>query len=167
MKLESDRKLALSDWAELAEILAGIAVVLSLIYVGVQVRQNTQAIEIAAAQQSHDAYRQAQIAIMEEPTMAVALEKAYSNQQLSPVEALQVETYIHFIFSNWELAYLNHEKRLLDNEIWVAWERYYIWLMSYDNFKKSWIDNPVDGYTRSFTDYIDSTVLPKIANIKE
>lgn len=57
MALKSDRKLTLSDLAQLAEILAGIAVVLSLVYVGMQVRQNTQAIEIAAAQQSHDAYR--------------------------------------------------------------------------------------------------------------
>ena len=129
MKLKSDRKLTLSDLAQLAEILAGIAVVLSLVYVGVQVRQNTQAIEIAAAQQSHDAYRQVQVAIMEEPMMAAALEKAYSNQQLTPIEALQVDTYVHFIFSNWELAYLNHKKELLDNEIWEAWERYYIWLI--------------------------------------
>jgi hypothetical protein len=159
MKLKFDRRLTLSDLAQIAEILAGIAVVLSLIYVGVQVRQNTQAIKIAAAQQSHNAYRQAQVAIMEEPMMAAAMEKAYSNQQLSPIEALQVDTYIHFIFSNWELAYLNHEKELLDNEIWEGWERYYIWLMSYKIFNLAWIENPVDGYTRSFTDYINNTVL--------
>ena len=159
MKLESDRKLTLSNIAQLAEILAGIAVVLSLVYVGVQMRQNTQAIEIAAAQQSHDAYRQVQVAIMEEPMLAAALEKAYSNQQLGPIEAFQVDTYIHFIFSNWELAYLNHKKELLDNEIWEAWERYYIFLLSFEIFKIAWIENPVDGYTRSFTDYINGTVL--------
>jgi hypothetical protein len=159
MKFRPDRKLTLSDLAQLAEILAGFAVVLSLVYVGMQVRQNTQAIEIAAAQQSHEAYRQAQVVIMEEPMMAAALEKAYSNQQLGPVEAFQVDAYVHFIFSNWELAYLNHKKELLDNEIWEAWERYYKWLMSYEFFKMAWVENPVDGYTRSFTDYINNTVL--------
>lgn len=158
--MTSNRKLTLSDFAQLSEILAGVAVVLSLIYVGMQVRQNTQAIEIAAAQQSHDAYRQAQVAIMEEPMMAVALEKAFSDQPLNPVEALQVDTYVHFIFSNWELAYLNHKKGLLDDEIWQAWERYYIWLMNYDVFSKAWIENPVEGYTRSFTDYVNDVVLP-------
>ena len=163
MQIKSKRNLTLSDLAQLAEILAGAAVVLSLIYVGVQVRQNTQAIEIAAAQQSHDAYRQAQVVIMEEPTMAAALEKAFSNQPLDATEAMQVDTYVHFIFSNWELAYLNHKKELLDNEIWEAWDRYYIWLMSYEIFNKAWIENPVNGYTRSFTDYINSTVLPKLA----
>jgi hypothetical protein len=35
MELKSDRNLNLSDLAQLAEILAGIAVVLSLVYVGV------------------------------------------------------------------------------------------------------------------------------------
>ena len=110
-----------------------------------QVQQNTQAIEIAAAQQSHDAYRQAQLAVMEEPAMAATLEKAFSNQPLNPVEALQADTYIHFIFSNWELAYLNHQKDLLDNEIWLAWNRYYSWLMTYDLFQKSWVENPHSG----------------------
>jgi len=167
MKLKSDRTLTLSDLAQLAEILAGIAVVLSLVYVGVQMRQNTQAIEIAAAQQSHDAYRQVQVAIMEEPMLAAALEKAYSNQQLGPIEAFQVETYVHFIFSNWELAYLNHKKELLDNEIWEGWERYYIWLMSYELFKKAWIENPVNGYTRSFTDYMNNAVLQKFEDNTE
>lgn len=167
MKLKSDRKLTLSNLAQLAEILAGVAVVLSLVYVGVQVRQNTQAIEIAAAQQSHDAYRQVQVAIMEEPMLAAALEKAYSNQQLDPTEAFQVDTYVHFIFSNWELAFLNHKKKLLDNEIWESWERYYIWLMSYDFFKKAWIENPVNGYTHSFTDYVNNAVLQKFEDNAE
>jgi len=165
--MKSKRKLTLSDLAQLAEILAGIAVVLSLIYVGMQVRQNTQAIEIAAAQQSHDAYRQVQVAIMEEPMMAAALEKAFSNQPLDAIEAFQVDTYVHFIFSNWELAYLNHKKELLDNEIWEGWERYYIWLMSYEFFNKAWLENPVNGYTRSFTDYINGTVLPKQSMVEK
>jgi len=160
--LSDKRKLTLSDFAQLTEILAGVAVVVSLIYVGLQVQQNTLAIKIAAEQQSHDAYRQAQIAIMEEPMMAIALEKAFSNQDLNPVEALQAETYVHFVFSNWELAYLNHKRELLDNEVWHAWERYYIWLMRSDLFSKAWIENPVDGYTRSFTDYINGVVLPQI-----
>lgn len=99
--------------------------------------------------------------------MAAALEKAYSNQQLGPIEALQVDTYAHFIFSNWELAYLNHEKELLDNEIWEGWERYYIWLMSYEFFKKAWIENPVSGYTRSFTDYMNNTVLQEFEHNAE
>lgn len=162
MKMRFDHKLTLSDLAHLAEVLAAVAVVLSLVYVGVQVRQNTQAIEIAAAQQSLDAYRQVQVAVMEEPKMAAAVEKAYSNQQLSPVEALQVDTYVHFNFSNWELAYLNHKKELLDDEIWEGWNRYYVWLMSFEFFRKTWIENPVDGYTRSFTNYVNKVVLQKI-----
>ncbi len=162
--MNNSRKLTLSDFAQLTEILAGVAVVVSLIYVGLQVQQNTLAIKIAAEQQLNDAYRQAQIAIMEEPMMAIALEKAFSNQELNPVEALQVDAYVHFIFSNWELAFRNHKKELLDNEVWRAWERYYIWLMRYDMFSKAWIENPVDGYTRSFTDYMNRVVLPQIEN---
>jgi hypothetical protein len=162
MTSKTGRRLTLTDLAQLSEILGALAVVLSLIYVGVQVQQNTQAIEISAAQQSLDAYRQAQVALMEEPSMAEAMDKAYSGGELSSVEALQVDTYVHFIFSNWESAFLNHRKGLLDNEIWAGWERYYKHLMTFEVFSRTWIDNPVDGYTRSFTNYINDSVMPGI-----
>ena len=35
------RRLSLSEWASIAEIIGAVAVVLSLIYVGVQVQENT------------------------------------------------------------------------------------------------------------------------------
>ena len=34
-------KLSLSDWASLAEIVGALAVVISLVYVGVQISENT------------------------------------------------------------------------------------------------------------------------------
>ena len=42
----------LEKWALIAEIIGGVAVVFSLIYVGFQVAQNTQAIRINTVQQS-------------------------------------------------------------------------------------------------------------------
>jgi hypothetical protein len=40
-------KLTLSSWASIAEIVSAIAVVLSLIYVGTELRGNTRAVEAA------------------------------------------------------------------------------------------------------------------------
>jgi hypothetical protein len=44
------KKLTLTDWAQLAEIIAAVAVVISLIYVGAGLRANTAAIRSASVQ---------------------------------------------------------------------------------------------------------------------
>lgn len=44
------RRMTLSDWAQLAEIVAAIAVVVSLVYVGIGLRDNTAAVRSAALQ---------------------------------------------------------------------------------------------------------------------
>ena len=50
---EKHLRLKLSEWASIAEIIGAIAVIVSLIYVGYQVNDNTSAIRSAAA---NDAY---------------------------------------------------------------------------------------------------------------
>jgi hypothetical protein len=42
--------MTLSDWAQLSEVVAAVAVVVSLVYVGVGLRENTAAVRSAARQ---------------------------------------------------------------------------------------------------------------------
>jgi hypothetical protein len=42
------RKLSLSDWAHLAEVITSVFVITSIIYVGIELRQNTQELQLAS-----------------------------------------------------------------------------------------------------------------------
>ena len=44
------------EWGAIGELIGGIAIIVSLVYVGYQVRQNTTAVRSATAQAVHDNY---------------------------------------------------------------------------------------------------------------
>lgn len=48
--------MTLQDLANIGELVGGMAVVLSLVYVGLQIRQNTTAVRSATARAVHDNY---------------------------------------------------------------------------------------------------------------
>ena len=48
--------MTLQDWSNLAQLIGAIAVVISLFYVGYQIKGNTSAVRSATAQAVHDNY---------------------------------------------------------------------------------------------------------------
>ena len=153
------KNLRLSDWGHIAEIFGAVAVVISLVYVGVQLKQNTEAIQYQTSEQILSTYAEAQLTIIGETPMAPILVKADAGQPLTAEEAYQLDTWLHFVFSNWEQAYRSHNNGLLEDEVWRAWDTYYRWNMNVSYFRDAWINNPIEGYSESFLRYIDEEVL--------
>jgi hypothetical protein len=50
------RPMMLQDWSNLAQVIGALAVVISLAYVGVQIKRNTSAVRSATAQAIHNNY---------------------------------------------------------------------------------------------------------------
>jgi hypothetical protein len=50
------RPMTLQDWSNFAQLIGAIAVVVSLFYVGFQIKRNTSAVRSATAQAVHDNY---------------------------------------------------------------------------------------------------------------
>jgi hypothetical protein len=48
--------MTLQDWSNLAQVIGALAVVISLFYVGFQIKRNTSAVRSATAQAVHDNY---------------------------------------------------------------------------------------------------------------
>jgi hypothetical protein len=48
--------MTLQDWSNLAQVVGAIAVVISLVYVGFQIKRNTSAVRSATAQAIHNNY---------------------------------------------------------------------------------------------------------------
>ena len=92
----SEPKPKLVAWAPLAEILASIAVVLSLIYLAAEVRQNTRAIEGTAFQELIHATDAALLAVAGDPTLAEIIVRGDADYTtLSSPELLRYESTWH------------------------------------------------------------------------
>ena len=153
------KKLSLSDWGHIAEIFGAIAVVVSLIYVGIQLQQNTEAIQAQTSQQVLATYSEAQLTVIGDASMAPLLVKADAGEPLTPEEAMRLDTWAHLVISNWEQTYRSHQLGLLEDEVWLGWDRFFRWNMRSSYVRDAWVNNPIQGYTESFTRYINEEIL--------
>ena len=153
------KRLSLADWGHVAEIFGAVAVVVSLAYVGIQLKQNTEAIQAQTQQQVMSNYADYQVAIIGQEAMAPLMIKAEEGEALTPEEELKLSTWAHLLLSNWETTYLSYQNGLLGEEAWQGWEKYFIASMNDVYVRDAWVNNPIDGYGRRFTEYVNEEVL--------
>lgn len=112
-------KLKLSDWANLAEIGAAIGVVVSLIFVGMELRNNTAANEAATRAAVNQKDMQFLSLRIDSSVLARAHAKLESGERLSPLEESQLvhQEYINFV--SFENSYYQFRKGVLEEQEWL------------------------------------------------
>jgi hypothetical protein len=111
-------KLRLSDWASIAEVIGAAAVVISLIYVGVQVRDNTEAVRAANRQILVGRAHFATSSIAANAELAEAYAKVSIGETLTPTELVQFGFAIRAMLYDIQEAFLLHEELSLDEDYW-------------------------------------------------
>ena len=108
------------DWTKLAaisEIIGMIAVVISLIFVGVSIRQNTAALEATQLNflaDLSDRYYSDQVT---NPDIYDVLEKLENNQQLTVVEEWRLKDQLWRGLLIWEELYDRYRRGLIEDDI--------------------------------------------------
>ena len=147
----------LSEWAHVAEITSAIAVVVSLIYIGLEVSQNTAAVKANTHQSMVDYGREQSEVLLTNESLADLVAKGESNPEaLTARERSQFYEFTTWRLSTWESVFMNHERGLVDEEVWRAWDGYYR-LLTFDKpgYAEFWRDNRI-AYYAPFMDHIDS-----------
>jgi len=115
-------KLGLSDWANVAEIGAATGVIISLIFVGLQLQTNTEATEAAtreAISQKDMAYLSLRL---DSSVLARANAKIDNGEPLSDLEESQLvhQEYVNFV--SFEHSFYQYRKGALEAEEWSRHE---------------------------------------------
>ena len=116
-------KLKLSEWANLAEIGASLAVVASLAYVGLEINQNTKAVHAATYQGFIGDLTQIGLAIVTDPN----LDRIVTSGESSPAE-LSAQEWTTFsrvslaFIGQMELAYLSYLDGTMSDSQWSGIE---------------------------------------------
>jgi len=109
----------LSDWANLAEIGAAIGVIISLIFVGMELRNNTAATEAATREAVNQKDIQFLSLRIDSSVLARAHAKLESGEDLSRLEESQVvhQEYVNFVV--FENSYYQFRKGVLEEAEWL------------------------------------------------
>jgi len=151
-------KRSLKKYALVAEIVGAIAVVISLIYVGASVNQNTDAI-LVANHHALIAMDQDTNAWFRDSEFAASFEIAMEDvSNLSPVQSRQVRTFLADKFNAWEFAFLTHNNGMMENDIWDGWDGYYRQELRQKVHQWYWKLGR-EGFSPAFRVYVDSIVV--------
>ena len=148
---------SLKEYALAAEIVGAIAVVISLVYVGASVNQNTRAVMVsnhqalvAMDQNTNEWFRDTEFAEIS----IIALDDAGA---LSPTQALQLRILLADKFNAWEFAFLTHSSGMMEDNIWNGWDGYYRGELAQIPHQSFWQAGR-EGFSPAFRDYVDSII---------
>jgi hypothetical protein len=153
--------MTLDDLANLGQVIGALAVVISLIYVALQIRQNTNAVRSATAQAVHEHFSNWYNLVAADAELArIAANGLRDYASLSEQERVRfVATFMSFV-SYSQNAFLKWREGLLKPALWLGWEQVMMNLFGAPGGKAFWKER---GYLfgEEFRRYIENDLMKK------
>ena len=147
----------LKEYALVAEIVGAIAVVISLIYVGVGVRQNTEAVQVA----NHQAIVAMDISKnswLRDPQFAAAHALAREDfEKVTPEQLSQLRAFMADQVNIWEFAFITHSNGAMSDNIWEGFDSFYRTEIQSKLGRWFW-DRGGANFSPQFADYVNSII---------
>ncbi len=145
----------LDQLANLGEFIGGGAVVVTLLYLALQVSQNTKALRATSVQALHDSVAAGLTAIATSEDTTEILRLGQAGAELSPNQAARFSLLMHAVCRRWENAFVQRRLGALDEAAWEPWE-----LIMRSNFSspamRVWWEQARSIYSEDFVRLVES-----------
>jgi hypothetical protein len=140
----------------IGEIVGAVAVIATLGYLAVQIRQNTQSLRAGAFQQYRERQDELTRALME-PSMASVYRRGLDcPEQLTEEERSRFEAMMILAFNSQENFFLLREMGLINDRLWAEGRTaYHRFLLKHDEPNRWW-ERSQRMFSGSFVDYVES-----------
>ena len=149
--------MSIQDLGSLGEFVGSIAVILTLLYFAIQLRQNTQAQKTNVRESMARAAQAGIMARAVNEEFSAVVFKANSNQPLDEFERFRVRNYAVAILRGFENNYLNYSDGLYTDEQWDGYRLLITSNLELSYFREAW-EEMRPYATTSFTTEIDSII---------
>ncbi len=113
----------LQDWASIAEIFGAFAIVVSLMYVAYELRENNKILQVSSRQVLSEQDLRFYEAALDSSVVARALDKLGRGEQLSNLENSQLRRRQGLNFRIFEHAFYLYRNNALDSREWERYQR--------------------------------------------
>ncbi len=151
------RKLTLSEWAAVGELVGTFAVFVSLLFVVYSINQNTAAIQGSTENILFERIGELSAQVISDPSLAsIIVKKQGGEETLTPVEAVRWEKYQLVLLDMWALGFNRHRRGLLATDQWEAWDGYFqeIFSSGAERMPRAQWESLSFGYDGDFWDYV-------------
>jgi hypothetical protein len=154
--------MSLEDLGNIGEFVAAVAVVVSLIYLAVQIRQNTSQIRqnteatwVSAVQEStHYGAAVAGHLIQNKHFARIFRIGAEDMSQLTQDERTQFDAFMNMVFAQFHVTFYQHEHSMVSDEILEARTSHMLWFLRQPGVAAWWSRNQ-GILSQSFRHYVD------------
>ena len=115
------KKTGLTEYAQIAEIVAALCVVISLAWVAIELRMNTNEVRNSNAMELINMATQNQM-MLASSDISELFWKASINEELTPAEAARLNLLFNGLIQEVESAHYQFEQGRLDSQIAAAWD---------------------------------------------
>ena len=159
--------MTLADLGNIGEFASAVAVVVSLLYLAVQIRQNTSAIRSA----QHDAALTKVDAInasmaQGENTARIYREAAEDFDGMSPDDKLRFIAHATRNYRLWEYSFYQHEDSRLLDEIWRGWCLSMKRECVHPGMRRVW-NSSAEMYGDRFRAFVESELMSDAEGLKQ
>jgi len=111
-------KLKLSEWASIAEVVSAVAVVISLLYVGYQISENTSEVRAANRQQLITRAHSAVVDVATSAELSEIVTKVGARSTLTAAESTQYGYLVRGVLYDIQEAFLLYQEGRLEVDYW-------------------------------------------------
>ena len=154
------------DVGQSVSILANIGVIIGIIFLVVELQQNTQAFRLASAQSYLTGSYNIDILIANDREFADLLIRGDSEDGLTSAEKLSLERWYYAVFRQWETVYYQHSSDALDTNFWVAYRNEIQKVLSRSPGMRKYWPTGVKSFIPSFQQEINSILEELVKDIK-
>ena len=147
------------DWEAIgagAEVVGAFCVIASLIYLAIQIRQNTESVRMASHQGLADQFQQKNLTVLQDAEVSDILMRGMQDPlSLSELERFRFELFLMALFRTYEELFQLSSKGLVDEDLWECREQAMMHWLSQDFVKAWWSSEKRVSYLPSFCAYIE------------
>jgi len=107
-----------TSWKEFAELVGIAAIVASLIFVGLQMRQSHEIALVTLYQMRADAAREVMVASLQSEGLERAFERMDAGESPTPADTYFLETSLQILFNHFENSHFLYQRGFLTEEHW-------------------------------------------------
>jgi hypothetical protein len=151
----------LAQLASIGEIISSIAVIISLVYLAVQIRTNTEAERTSTYQSIVSDFGALNNNMAITPGLSHMFVQGMEDfNQFEPDERARISQMFFQCFHYFENMFYQHRKGYLDDEVWAGWQRLMLTYYSRPGFQTWWAFRR-DVYSESFANFLEEGKLDK------
>ncbi len=161
--------MTLEDLGNLGDFIGGIAVIATLIYVAVQIRQNTRQLRQSARDSRSAAFHAAASStanavarIADSDEMARIFDSGLGGHALSGSEESRFDALLSLFFNAYEQLYYLQREAVVEPELWEARSHVMLWYLKQPGGLAFWRRRR-NVFSKSFREYIDARIPEQAA----